>query len=76
VAHNVDKKALRGIVGCKGLVPVHIVPAGHLSSLCTVAASPHQAMQKQIQKKAGGKALLYVPWPAPSCVLRALLWYR
>jgi len=58
VVHNVDKRALRVIVGYKGLVPVQLVLAEHLSSLCTVAASPSQA------------------WPAPSCVLRALLWYR
>jgi hypothetical protein len=61
VAHNVDKKALRGhgIFGYKGLVPVHIVLARHLSSLCTVAASQYQAMQKRIQKKGSRKSLLH-----------------
>ena len=65
VAHNDTVKALRGIVGYKGLVPVHNVLAAHLSPLCTVAASPSRSIQEQIQKKADGKYCCTYPGLLP-----------
>ncbi len=52
VAHIINHlKALQHLVGYQELAPVHIMLATHLSSLYAVAASPSQAIQKQIQKK-------------------------